>query len=187
MARGPKPAPASVKAQKSAVRSKRDPAPTATAEAPAVMSASVAPTPDLKGDALDRWHRIAPDLIDQKLLVRGSAEPFARYCKNLSTWWTMMRQVEKEGHTYTVNSAHGTYIRPHPLLGRLESLEVRLVAFEDRHGMNAAERQRIMAQRAAAGMLGAGQGDLLDQPGGEAAPREPGSQASSGSPVGLLN
>lgn len=188
MKRGPKPAPASVKAQKGAVRSKRETSKTAAADAPAVAVVSVAPTPDLDGDALDRWHRIAPDLIENKLLVRGSAEAFARYCKMLSTWWKMMRQVETEGHTYTVKSAHGTYIRPHPLLGRLESLEVRLIAFEDRHGMNAAERQRIMAARAAAGMLGAGQGDLpLDQPGADAGAREPGSPAPSASPIGLLN
>lgn len=187
MARGPKPAPASVQAQKGAVRSKRQAPATAAAEAPAIVSVSIAPTPDLNGDALDRWHRIAPDLIEQKLLVRGSAEAFSRYCKMLSTWWKMVRQVDTEGETYTVKSAHGTYIRPHPLLGRLESLEVRLIAFEDRHGMNAAERQRIMAQRAAAGMLGAGQGDLLDQPGADAPTREPGSPAPSASPIGLLN
>jgi hypothetical protein len=99
----------------------------------------------------------------------------------------MFRKLQEEGEYYVVESPHGTYKRPHPLGARIETLELRLVAAEDRFGMNPAERQRIMAARAQTGVSG----DLFasapkaDRP-ADPAPR-PAEVIPGASPIGLLN
>jgi len=181
---GPRPKPAAIKAQKAAVRSKRQaPAPTAETAAGQVR---VAAPKHLKGKALEEWNLRAADLAALKLLTKVDAGAFARYCQNVSRWWGMMETLGKEGETYSVQSSHGKYIRPHPLAARADALENRLIALEDRFGLNPAERQRIMQARAQGGFSG----DLFDEP--KATEKsEPGSPAApaaaSSSPVGLLN
>jgi len=181
---GPRPKPAAIKAQKAPVRSKRQ-APPPSVET-AAGQVRVPPPKHLQGKALDEWNLRAVDLVELKLLTKVDAGAFARYCHNVARWWGMMEVLTKEGETYTVESTHGKYIRPHPLTARADALENRLIALEDRFGLNPAERQRIMQGRAQGGFSG----DLFDEP-KASAPGEPGSPAApataSASPVGLLN
>ena len=178
---GPRPKTAAIKAQKAPVRSTRKAPPAA----PAAAGARVVPPKQLKGKALAEWHSRAQDLMDLKLLTRVDAGTFARYCQGIARWWAMMEVLTKDGETYTVTSAHGSYIRPHPLAARADALEVRLVSLEDRFGLNPAERQRIMQARAQGGFSG----DLFSsvEAPAKGEPSSPVSVTPSPSPVGLLN
>lgn len=177
---GPRPKPAAIKAQKAPVRSTRKPP--SSAQTTAVVR--VAPPKHLKGKALAEWDSRAGDLVALKLLTKVDAGTFARYCQGVARWWEMMARLTKEGETYTVTSSHGSYIRPHPLAARADALEVRLVALEDRFGLNPAERQRIMQARAQGGFSG----DLFEADPKPATAGESGSPvAPPRNPVGFLN
>ncbi|WP_374578309.1 phage terminase small subunit P27 family [Phenylobacterium sp.] len=178
--RGPKPKPAGVREQLEPVRSKRKGRPPEAAHA----SPATGPVaPDwLEGDALEEWKRRAPTLAAAKLLGPADVAAFARYCANFARWLGMFRKLQEEGEYYVVESPHGTYKRPHPLGARIETLELRLVAAEDRFGMNPAERQRIMAARAQTGVSG----DLFASAPKADTPR-PAEVIPGASPIGLLN
>lgn len=180
--RGPKPKPAAVKAQRGAVRSSRKPPPVAVEAAPAAVRGPRAPA-WLDGEGLVEWNARAGMLSAAKLLTEIDVGAFARYCANVARWRSMMVKVKAEGETYEVESAHGKYIRAHPLAARMDSLEVRLIALEDRFGLNPAERQRIMVSRAAPG----GAGDLFDRPPTDTATAPAQTAPAPASPIGMLN
>lgn len=180
--RGPAPKPPAVKAQLAPVRSKRGPA---LAKATQAQPQGVQPPAWLDADGLIEWNARASSLSAAKLLTEIDAGAFARYCVNFARWRAMVGRLQLEGEDYLVESAHGTYRRPHPLAARADALEVRLIALEDRFGLNPTERQRIMAARAQTGVSG----DLFSQPpraeGPEAGPTPPAGAAMG--PIGMLN
>lgn len=180
--RGRKPKPAAIKDQVKPVRSARKPTARPPESAPAVAT-GVQPPEWLEGEGLAEWNRRAPTMALAKLLSAADINAFARYCANFARWLGMYRTLQEEGEYYVVESPHGTYKRPHPLGSRIETLELRLIAAEDRFGMNPAERQRIMAARAQTGVSG----DLFAQP-PKTEPRQdsPPATVRSG-PVGMLN
>jgi P27 family predicted phage terminase small subunit len=146
MTRGPKPASAAVKSQKSAVRSTRTP----PAPAPEITSSvgGVRPPSWLTGPGLDQWKRLAPTLIAAKLLSEADALAFGRYCRNFALWLKCRKEMDTEGVTYESESNHGKLRRAHPALLISDRIERQLLAMEDRFGLNPAERQRIFAARA---------------------------------------
>jgi len=185
--RGPKPEPAAVKEAKGNP-SKRpigsDPEPVADAETEAPKKAAapvVTPPTWLKDEGLEIWQRLAPNLTALKLLAQTDADAFARYCRSFARWLEMNQRIDKEGLTVHIESKHGEWDRPHPLVLPADRLEVRLQAFEDRFGLNPSERQRIFAGRAQRPATG----DLpLPQ---DAHPSSRPSAPAGGSSVGLLN
>jgi P27 family predicted phage terminase small subunit len=139
----------------------------------------------LKGEGLEIWRKRAPMLRAARLLQAADELVFARYCRNFADWLDARKKLDKQGFTYEASTTHGGQLRRvDPLFMVADRLERQLLAIEDRFGMNPAERQRIMAQRAA----GAGQGQLpLDDPrAGD--PATPAAQASEPirSPIGIL-
>jgi len=192
--RGPHPKPASVKtAQGNPGRRPigNDPVATGDTDAPAAVAhaaARVMPPDWLKAEGLKVWERLAPRLVALKLLSQADATTFARYCRNFARWLKMQKLVDKEGETYESVSAHGNLKRVNPAFLIADRIEKSLFAFEDRFGLNPAERQRIFAQRAAAGA----QGSMFDAPptqphqnGTEPTAEQKESQAKSA--VGFLN
>lgn len=152
MPRGPKPKPDAVKSQKAAVRSTR-----AARDLPAVASPALAagePPSWLKKDGLAIWNRLAPTLRAAKLLSEADVLTFARYCRNFARWLDMQKAIDKGGEVYEIETASGKVRRadPHFLIG--DRIERMLLAFEDRFGLNPAERQRIMAARINTGAAG---------------------------------
>lgn len=187
MARGPKPAPAAVRAQKAPVRSKRKPAAPAAAGADAIPEGKGRAPAWLKGDALALWNRLAPTLRTARLLAATDELTFARYCYNFDRWLKLRQAMDKRGYTYDADTTHGGKLRradPNFLIA--DRLERQLLAVEDRFGLNPAERQRIIAARAATPS-----GGLFDDP-APPRPEDPAAPAAEAAgpidaPVGFLN
>jgi P27 family predicted phage terminase small subunit len=188
--RGPKPAPAAVKAAKGNPGRRpigADPVPaessTATADQP---TAKVAAPAWLNGEARTVWERLAPRLIAMKLLTPPDAYTFARYCKNFAMWLKMQRRLTRKGEIYEIETASGKVRRADPAFLMADRLDRRLEAVEDRFGLNPAERQRIFAARAAQPHAGDLFGERPIAP--AAAPQGSGpSRQVGGSPIGTLN
>lgn len=193
--RGRKPTPAAIKAQKSAVRSKRRPKPGKRAAVASESAVIVAGEPPkwLVKEGLKIWQRLVPSLIGAKLLSELDTLTFARYCRNYARWLDAQRTLDKEGETYESESAWGKLKRINPVFAIADRLERQLLAAEDRFGLNPAERQRIFAARAqgATGDLFGGKvaaqpdaprrlGDVAAEP---ATPAQPVDE----DPIGLLN
>lgn len=154
-------------------------------------AASAAPA-WLKKDGLDIWNRLAPTLRAAKLLADVDTPAFARYCRNYARWLKMQREMDKFGETYETEGQFGKMKRISPAFVIGDRVERMLLAFEDRFGLNPAERQRIMAARANTGATG----DMFTAPqaGKESERRaaDPAAEAAPAAepiegPIGLLN
>ncbi len=181
---GRRPDPAAVKAHKVPVRSTRA-APAVATEAEATESAGKAPA-WLKGDGLAIWEKRAPILRAARLLAPADELAFARYCRNFALWLKMRARLDKVGYTYDATTTNGGKLRradPSYLIS--DRIERQLLAVEDRFGLNPAERQRLMVQRAAGGA----QGQLPLEPARTGEGAVPAAQAAApiGSPIGMLN
>lgn len=186
MARGPKPAPAAVRAQKAPVRSTRAKPAKAAAAEPIAPAKGKAPA-WLTGDGLKIWNQLGPKLRAARLLAATDEPAFARYCRNFGDWLKLRKALDKRGFSYDADTTHGGKLRradPDFLIA--DRLERQLLATEDRFGLNPAERQRIIAARAQTPA-----GDLFqDEPGSRPAdPATPAAQAAApiDAPVGFLN
>lgn len=191
MPRGRRPEPAVVREQKEPVRSPHRPRP-ALPEAAAAPGGLVPPK-WLKGEAKRIFERRAPVLRAAKLLAEADVDAFARYCKHFERWIGYQKRLDKEGDIYEIKTASGKVRRADPAFTMADRLDRMMLAFEDRFGLNPAERQRIMIARANTGVSG----DLFGTPAAPAAPPtkrpdDPAAEATqpaepSESPVGFLN
>lgn len=182
---GRRPEPAGVKAAKAPVRSTK--AKPVAAEAIVQESGLKAPA-WLKGEGLAIWHKRAPMLRDMRMLGAADELAFARYCRNFAKWQQLRDGLDRRGYTYNAVTTNGGKLRRvDPAFMVADRLERQLLATEDRFGMNPAERQRIIAQRAA----GAGQGALPfgSEGGRDNDPATPAAAAAApvASPIGMLN
>ncbi|MEQ1901877.1 MAG: phage terminase small subunit P27 family [Devosia sp.] len=178
--RGPKPEPAAVKEMKGNPGNRRiGKAPVEDLEAK-----SFVPPAWLKDEGLAIWKKLAPMLVQMRILTRIDAWTFARYCRNFARWLEMNKRLDDVGEIYEIETDSGTVRRSDPSFIMADRLERQLIAAEANFGLNPAERQRLFAARAA---LGA-QGTLFDTPAGKGeAPTAPAPAVSGSSPVGLLN
>ncbi len=184
MARGPKATPDALKALKGnpGKRSaKRDASPVSV---DVLVGKASAPS-WLPEEAKRIWNQLAPELERAQLLKRPDALTFARYCKNFSLWLAAAEKLETEELVVTTSSEHVTMDRINKNLQVMLLIEKRLEALEDRFGLNPAERQKIMLQRAQGAGLGTGELPF-DQPANpvRASLAKP---AAPSSPVGFLN
>jgi len=154
-------------------------------EVVAVADGKGAPPSWLAGEGLALWKKLAPSLRSARLLQGPDEMAFARYCRNFATWLKLRKDLDKRGYTYDASTTNGgTLRRADPNFMIADRLERQLLATEDRFGLNPAERQRIIAARAAQGS-----GGLFD----DAAPRsvggtEPATAAQpEDAPTGFLN
>jgi P27 family predicted phage terminase small subunit len=187
--RGPKPEPAGVKEQKAPVRS-RSRKTTKAAQPSAPAASGVAPA-WMKGESLKIFQRMAPTLRSMKLLTETDVPAFSRYCKHYSRWLDMQKRLDKDGEFYEIETASGKVRRADPAFTMADRLDRMMLAFEDRFGLNPAERQRIMAARANTGATGdmfgnSASGKDERREGDEAAAAAPAAEPIEG-PIGLLN
>ena len=185
--RGPKPEPEGVKEQKAPVRSRSRK--TAKAVPPNAPASSGAAPSWLKGEGLKIFLKMAPALRGMKLLTETDVPAFSRYCKHYARWLDMQKRLDKDGEFYEIETASGKVRRADPAFTMADRLDRMMLAFEDRFGLNPAERQRIMAARANTGATG----DMFGSSGKEQ-PRadDPAAAASPAAapiegPIGLLN
>lgn len=185
--RGPKPQPAGVRDQKTPVRSRQRKT-EAAAQSVAAAGAAAAPA-WLKGEGLKIFQRMAPALRSMKLLTETDAPAFARYCKHYSRWLELQKRLDKDGEFYEIETASGKVRRADPAFTMADRLDRMMLAFEDRFGLNPAERQRIMAARANTGATGDMFGSATKderRPDDAAAAATPAATPTEG-PIGLLN
>lgn len=131
---------------------------------------------------------MVPRLHAMKLISQTDAETFARYCRDFARWLKLQERLDKEGETYEIQTASGVVIRPHPAFMMCDRLDRKLESFEDRFGLNPAERQRLFAQRSALGappdLFGSAGSRTDSKP--QSAPNHPRPNVPT-SPVGFLN
>ncbi|WP_052435650.1 phage terminase small subunit P27 family [Bradyrhizobium japonicum] len=189
--RGPKPQPAGVKDQKAPVRSRQHKTLAAAQPVAPIPGASDAPK-WLKGDGLKIFQRMAPMLRGMKLLTDADVPAFARYCTHYARWLDLQKRLKKGGDIYEIETASGKVLRAHPAFTMADRLDRMMLAFEDRFGLNPAERQRIMMARANTGahdLFGAAAPTAKEsepREGDPAADAAPPVEPSEG-PIGLLN
>lgn len=185
--RGPKPQPGAIKDQKAPVRSRQRK--TIKAAQPGVPAGSGDAPKWLTGEGLKIFQRMAPTLRGMKLLTETDVPAFARYCKHYSRWLDMQKRLDKDGEFYEIETASGKVRRADPAFTMADRLDRMMLAFEDRFGLNPAERQRIMAARANTGATGDmfGNANKEDRrPDDAAAAASPPAEPIEG-PIGLLN
>lgn len=186
--RGPKPAPGAVKEQKAPVRSRSRK--TMKVAQPIAPPASGTAPAWLKAEGLKIFQKMAPALRSMKLLTETDVPAFARYCKHYARWLDMQKRLDKDGEFYEIETASGKVRRADPAFTMADRLDRMMLAFEDRFGLNPAERQRIMAARANTGATG----DMFGNASGKedrrtddaAAAAAPAAEPIEG-PIGLLN
>lgn len=185
--RGPKPQPGAIKDQKAPVRSRSRK--TIKAQQPAAPAATGDAPAWLKGEGLKIFQRMAPTLRSMKLLTEVDAPAFSRYCKHFAHWLDLQKRLDKQGDIYEIETASGKVRRADPAFTMADRLDRMMLAFEDRFGLNPAERQRIMAARAQTGTPGdlfGNQGKDERRPDDAAATAAPPAEPIEG-PIGLLN
>jgi P27 family predicted phage terminase small subunit len=187
--RGPKPQPEGVKEQKAPVRSRSRKTAAAAAQPTAAPGKSDAPS-WLKSEGLKIFQRMAPALRSMKLLTETDVPAFARYCKHYARWLELQKRLDTDGEFYEIETASGKVRRADPAFTMADRLDRMMLAFEDRFGLNPAERQRIMVQRAQPanpGLFGADAGsDTPARTDDPAAAATPAAEPTEG-PIGLLN
>jgi hypothetical protein len=100
--------------------------------------------------------------------------------------------MKGRGMIYEIETASGKVRRADPSFMMADRLDRRLEAFEDRFGLNPAERQRIFAQRAAVPSLGDLFGSRAPAQGQSPAASTPATAAEAddafdgGGPIGML-
>lgn len=131
-------------------------------QAPAAEGDARAPA-WLSAEAVEIWSRLAPGLTSSNLLKRPDELTFGRYCQMFALWLRANLALQAGELVTVTESAHVTMERLNKNLSAMLLLDRRLEAFEDRFGLNPAERQRIFAQRAAATLM-PGELPLRDEP-----------------------
>lgn len=104
----------------------------------------VLPMPGVKGDALEFWHTLAPELERLNFLRATDRNAFSRYCVDAVRYWDVTKKLETAGYVYTTVSAHGTMERVNPLFVVQERLAKRLESLEAQFGLTPAARQQVM-------------------------------------------
>jgi P27 family predicted phage terminase small subunit len=144
-----------------------------------VAATTIQPSSKLKQSALHVWRALAPELERLNFLRPTDANAFSRYCQTVARYWQVSEDLDREGETYTTDSAHGSMKRINPLFIIQERLSRRLTELEDRFGLTPAARQQIMLR------LAQQQPSLPLAPGAAATPTDPPPPTDAG-PIGIL-
>ncbi len=149
----------------------------------------LAPPSFIAGDdvALEMWKRFAADYLPGLPYIKPSDSlVLARWCKAMSQWVAVSRELQHGMIVYETESKHGKMLRMHPLFQAQGRLEDRLIKIEDRLGLNPMARQALIRGVVTSGFLSP------DAPQPKAAEDDPdlfeaaAEPAAPPSPVGLL-
>lgn len=156
--------------------------PAADAAEGAAAATKLKPPVRLVAGAVAIWDDLAPELQRLNFLRGTDRHAFARYCQTLAEYWTITRNLQRNGRTYKVESAHGTYQRLRPEFLMQDRLFKRLTDLEDRFGLSPAARQAILARLANLQPTLPGFG----QPPDPAQPQQGAPAAPDPGPIGML-
>jgi P27 family predicted phage terminase small subunit len=110
---------------------KREPQPIAKAPEPPAF---------LKGEALEEWRHLAPELERLGLLTAVDGAALAAYCQAYRRWIQAERRVNREG---LVLNAKSRYAQAHPAMGIAQRSMQLMRAFMAEFGLTPASRSRI--------------------------------------------
>lgn len=99
-----------------------------------------APPPLLKREALEEWHRLAPELERLGLLTVVDGSALAAYCQAYRRWIQAERKVNREG---LVLNAKSRYAQAHPAMAVAQRSMQLMRAFAAEFGLTPASRSRI--------------------------------------------
>jgi P27 family predicted phage terminase small subunit len=95
------------------------------------------------------WADVAAYITDSRIVRVSDRNILARYCETLADYVKATRELDKQGHVYWTESAHGKMQRISPHFLVQERLVKRLQDMEDRLGLTPASRQQILMRMAA--------------------------------------
>ncbi len=116
----------------------------------------LAPPSFIAGDdvALEMWKRFAADYLPGLPYIKPSDSlVLARWCKAMSQWVAVSRELQHGMIVYETESKHGKMLRMHPLFQAQGRLEDRLIKIEDRLGLNPMARQALIRGVVTSGFL----------------------------------
>lgn len=136
--RGPKPAPNHLRLLKGTQESRlnRDEPVPAESEAP------IAPVSISLG-GLEVWERLAPDLIDKKMLTAWDVDTFVVFCEAVATYHDCR---ELMGREYTALGAAGGVIKS-PYWQIMRDCSAVMAQYSSRFGMTPGDRANLKATR----------------------------------------
>jgi P27 family predicted phage terminase small subunit len=114
---------------------KREPQPTPKAPEP---------PPFLKREALEEWHRLAPELERLGLLTIVDRAGLAAYCQAYQRWIQAERKVNREG---LVLNAKSRYAQAHPAIVIAQRSMQLMRAFAAEFGLTPSSRTRLAVPR----------------------------------------
>ena len=131
----------------------------------------------MRAKARKYWAEVAGYITDSRIVRVSDRNVLARYCETLADYVKVTGSLDKQGHVYWTESAHGKMQRISPFFLVQERLAKRLQDMEDRLGLTPASRQQILLRMAAnnaqPGLPLAPPAETSDASGVEASPGAP--------------
>ncbi len=116
---------------------------------PATVSNSVTlsslPKSGLKGTAKKVYTLVATELMNRGALDVLSSDLIIAYCREMALYHDMMRDLEKEGMTITVETKHGSIKQVNPKRKVAESALSAAKSLASEFGLSPASRARVLA------------------------------------------
>ena len=105
----------------------------------------------LTGRGAVLWRRLMAVLRPMGLATSADQIPLARYCDNPDRWLKARAWLDKHGDTYTILKDDGTvrYVGQYPQVSILRHLDAALSKAEEKYGMAASARAKLVAPKAA--------------------------------------
>lgn len=107
---------------------------------PVPGQSAIVPPEWLEEDALEVWHRLAPDLTDKQVLTAWDVDAFAVACDAMALYRRAARAVSDEGLTQV--GMKGGDVK-HPLLQVMRDSAATFATLAGRFGLTPADRARL--------------------------------------------
>lgn len=94
----------------------------------------------LHGHALEVWNRLAPDLIDKRVLRPWDADAFAAYCKAVALFREASAEVEQS--PITIPGSHGGTVMNPAIRTMCQAADL-MIKFGSRFGLTPSDRAQL--------------------------------------------
>ncbi len=99
------------------------------------------PPKSLTGEALEEWHRVAPLLWREGLLISADTVALSLYCDSVADYIECTKQISELESPFIKNSKG--VLRPHPLYRLQDQFSRQVLAMATKFGMTPAARAGI--------------------------------------------
>lgn len=115
------------------------------ANAPTAGAMTSLPKSGLKGTAKKVYSLVATELMNRGILDVLSADLVIAYCREMALYQDMMRDLEKEGMTVSIETKNGTVSQINPKRKIAESALTAAKSLAAEFGLSPASRARVLA------------------------------------------